>query len=51
VKDAAKDAGDATVKTSKKVGHKVKKTTKHGVNKAAGATEDSAAKVKSKTKQ
>ena len=44
-----KDAGHATKRAAKKAGHKVKKTSKHVVNKAAGATENGAAKVKDKT--
>ena len=40
-----------SAKTAKKTGHKVKNTTKKAVNKAAGATENGAAKVRDKTDQ
>jgi hypothetical protein len=45
VKDAGKDTGHA----AKHTGKAVAKGTKKGVNKAAGATENSAKKVKQKT--
>jgi hypothetical protein len=44
-----KDAGKDTVRAAKNTGKAVAKGTKKGVNKAAGATENGARKVKKKT--
>jgi hypothetical protein len=45
-----KQAGKSSTKAAKSAGKGVAKGTKKGVNKAAGATENGAAKVKDKTK-
>lgn len=49
VKQDVKEAGQATGRAAKKTGRKIKKGTKKAINKSAGAVENGADKVRTKT--